>query len=100
LDLSWGKTSLTILSPGFPVELLALTNFMRLSVMKAAHVAVSSAAYRKSGSLETGLRVLLYAENKKAHPRRMRLPFSVHFPAPFPNGENVDRVTCLLVCFG
>jgi hypothetical protein len=36
-----------------------LTNFMRLSLMKAAHLDVSSAAHRKSGSLGTALRFLL-----------------------------------------
>jgi hypothetical protein len=35
---------------GFPVELVASMHFMRLSLLKAAHVVVSSAAYRKSGS--------------------------------------------------
>ena len=80
------------------MELLALTNFMRLSVMKAAHVAVSSAAYRKSGSLETGLRVLLYAENKKAHPRRMRLPFRRTFQRLSPMGRTSIFLAELFSC--
>jgi hypothetical protein len=42
-------------SPGFPVELVALTNLMRLSLMKAAHAAMDGATYRKSGrSLTSG----------------------------------------------
>jgi hypothetical protein len=35
--------------PGFPVHLLAPAHFMRLSLKKAAHAVVSSAADRKSG---------------------------------------------------
>ena len=35
--------------PDFLSSMLALANFMRLSVMKAAHAAMSSAASRKSG---------------------------------------------------
>jgi hypothetical protein len=37
-------------SPGFPVQPVASAHPMRLSLMKAAHAVVSSAAYRKSGS--------------------------------------------------
>jgi hypothetical protein len=36
--------------PDFPWRLLALAKFMRLSLTKAAHAVLSSAAYRKSGS--------------------------------------------------
>ena len=36
-------------SPDFLWNWLALMHFMRLSLMKAAYAAVSSAAYRKSG---------------------------------------------------
>jgi hypothetical protein len=36
--------------PDFLWGWMALTKFMRLSVKKAAHAVVSSAAYRKSGS--------------------------------------------------
>jgi hypothetical protein len=36
--------------PGFPVQLVTSAHLMRLSLTKAAHVVVSSAAYRKSGS--------------------------------------------------
>ncbi len=35
--------------PAFPAEVGALTNFMRLSLTKAAHVVVAGAAYRKCG---------------------------------------------------
>ena len=35
--------------PDFLWNWLALTNFMRLSLMKAAHAVVFSAAYRKPG---------------------------------------------------
>jgi hypothetical protein len=38
------------LPPDFLWSLVALANFMRLSLKKAAHAVVSSAAYRKSGS--------------------------------------------------
>jgi hypothetical protein len=36
--------------PGFPVGFLGSTDFMRLSLLKAAHANMSGAAYRKSGS--------------------------------------------------
>ena len=36
--------------PDFLWSLLALPNFMRLSLLKAAHAVVSGAAHRKSGS--------------------------------------------------
>src|ERR1700679_1840707 len=35
---------------GFPVQLVTSAHLMRLSLTKAAHVVVSSAAYRKSGT--------------------------------------------------
>jgi hypothetical protein len=37
-------------SPDLLSTLVALASFMRLSLLKAAHAVVSSAAYRKSGS--------------------------------------------------
>src|ERR1700677_2862969 len=40
----------TACPPDFLWSWLALMHFMRLSLMKAAHAVVSSAAYRKSGS--------------------------------------------------
>jgi hypothetical protein len=38
------------LPPDFLWSLVALTNLMRLSLLKAAHAVMSGAAYRKSGS--------------------------------------------------
>ena len=38
------------LPPDFLWSLVALANFMRLSLLKAAHAVMSGAAYRKSGS--------------------------------------------------
>jgi hypothetical protein len=38
------------LPPDFLSNFLALANFMRLSLMKAAHANMVGAAYRKSGS--------------------------------------------------
>jgi hypothetical protein len=38
------------LPPDFLWSLLALVNFMRLSLLKAAHAVMSGAAYRKSGT--------------------------------------------------
>src|SRR5271167_4446428 len=43
------EPSPSILRPDFLWSLLALANFMRLSLMKAAHAVMSGAAYRKSG---------------------------------------------------
>jgi hypothetical protein len=39
-------------SPGFPVEIVALANFMRLSLLKAAHANPFEASCRNSGSHE------------------------------------------------
>jgi hypothetical protein len=40
-------------SPGFPVRLAAPADFMRLSLMKAAHAVASRAAYRKFRVLQS-----------------------------------------------
>jgi hypothetical protein len=37
--------------PDFLLSVVALANFMRLSLMKAAHAALGGAPYRKSGNL-------------------------------------------------
>ena len=50
-------------SPDFLWSWLALMHFMRLSLMKAAYAAVSSAAYRKSGVIARSV----WLFHKKTH---------------------------------
>ncbi len=45
-----GARAVEGLPPDFLSSLLALANFMRLSLLKAAHSDLFGAAYRKSGS--------------------------------------------------
>jgi hypothetical protein len=59
-------------APNFLPSSRALSNFMRLSLEKAAHAALLMQRNRKFG------------------------PFQVHVPAPFPNGENVDEVRLIV----
>jgi hypothetical protein len=59
-------------SPNFLSSSRALSNFMRLSLKKAAHAALSDTAKQEIRSVQ------------------------VHFPAPFPFGENVDVVSLIL----
>jgi hypothetical protein len=47
MALSFERRCGRLQHPDFLWSWLALTNFMRLSLMKAAHAVVSSAAYRK-----------------------------------------------------
>jgi hypothetical protein len=58
--------------PNFLSSSSALLSFMRLSVKKAAHAALSNAAKQEIRSVQ------------------------VHFPAPFPRGENVDEVSLIV----
>jgi hypothetical protein len=53
MALSFERRCGRLQDPDFLWNWLALTNFMRLSLMKAAHAVVSSAAYRKSGGVIT-----------------------------------------------
>jgi hypothetical protein len=53
-------------APNFLSSSRALSSFMRLSLEKAAHAALSDAAKQEIRSVQ------------------------VHFLAPFPSGENVD----------
>jgi hypothetical protein len=59
-------------TPNFLSGSRALSNFMRLSLEKAAHAALSHVAKQEIRSVQ------------------------VHFPAPFPRGENVDRVRLIV----
>jgi hypothetical protein len=43
------RRSLHYATPDFPLVLVALANFMRLSFLKAAHAVVSSAAWQEIG---------------------------------------------------
>jgi hypothetical protein len=45
-------------TPDFLLVLVALANFMRLSLLKAAHAVVSSAAWRKSGYAPVEMTIL------------------------------------------
>jgi hypothetical protein len=45
--VEWNRSSLGC--PGFPVEVGGVAIFMRFSLQKTAHAALSSAASRKSG---------------------------------------------------
>jgi hypothetical protein len=53
MALSFERRCGRLQDPDFLWNWWALMNFMRLSLMKAAHAVVSSAAYRKSGGVIT-----------------------------------------------
>jgi folate-binding protein YgfZ len=85
-----------IARPDFLWRLLALAKFMRLSLMKAAHAVISSAAYRKSGSplrcaalaLLQGYNFIVLSAMSQSHPRpvtdSMTAPGAVHEGGPIP----------------
>jgi folate-binding protein YgfZ len=88
--------SFSRLGPDFLRSWLALAKFMRLSLMKAAHMVISSAAYRKSGSplrcaalaLLQGYNFIVLSAMSQSHPRpvtdSMTAPGAVHEGGPIP----------------
>ena len=48
------KQQVPYATPDFLLRLVALTNFMRLSLRKAAHAAASSAPWQESGYVPVG----------------------------------------------